>query len=372
MTQHVRNSYRKHRKGTWAATLVVVVLAALALVLPALAIDNSPCTPNASTCVTPGSGQGVIPSVVDVGGSNFSCASSAGNTPPGMRQFQISKPTPGDYTDRATGVTFRVSAPTGTQDPKSFFSFSVIGGAAAVYHVGVNGGTKTAWYDYFNNAPTTPAFPNGGVFSDTNLHSTPDSKWTPDVPSFFVASITTFCFVPLTVTPSCTSPFSGIGFGGTGGTVVYSAQLVANGGCKSSNVVMYSYTPGTNQLFAVLSPATPGGTTYQVVEHISWTGITGDVQNPITLRYDDIAPYDGVDYPDVSGNDGWRVMKLCNNDPRPDPISSPFDLDGNTPVMPAGETTCMLQSTDSAGTAPSARVYDAWLFSTVDGARGGT
>ncbi|MGH3136539.1 MAG: hypothetical protein ACRDPV_08615, partial [Gaiellaceae bacterium] len=139
------------------------------------------------------------------------------------------------------------------------------------------------------------------------------------------------------------------------------------------------------ELFATLNPVTPGGTTYEVVEHIHWTGITGDDQNRITLRYDDTAPYDGVDNSGIHNinggtNDGWRVMKLCQSDPRPDPGSSPFDLDGNTPGMPAAETlpgpegphsTCMLQSTDSAGSGPSARTYDAWLFSTVDGARNG-
>ncbi len=85
---------------------------------------------------------------------------------------------------------------------------------------------------------------------------TPASKNT-----FFAASITTFCFMPLTVQASCDHPFSpGPGFGGTGDAAQYSVQLVANNGaCKTGNMVMYSYVPGTNQLFAVLSPATPGG-----------------------------------------------------------------------------------------------------------------
>lgn len=382
MSQQVRNGFRNHRKAAWAAALAAIAVAALAVVLPAVAIPTS-----SSTGIAPASGQGIYPSIANVGGSNFSCGSAGQQNygdpgmPAGMRQFQISKPTPGTYTDPATGITFVLTAPSQNRDPKSFFSFSVRGSAAVVYHVGINGGTKTAWYDYFNNTPSTKAFPNGGVFSDTDLHSTPDSKYTTSNPSFYVASITTFCYIPLTVTPSCTSPFSGIGFGGTGGTVVYSAQLVASGGCKSSNVVMYSYTPGTNQLFAVLSPATPGGTTYQVVEHISWTGITGDAQNPITLKYDDTAPYDGIDYTGINNiggfpNDGWRVMKLCGSDPRPNPSTSPFDLGGNTPAMPAADadgphTSCMLESTDSAGTGTSGRVYDAWLFSTVDGARNG-
>ncbi|HEX2346685.1 MAG TPA: hypothetical protein VHI12_08875 [Gaiellaceae bacterium] len=385
MTQHVRKSYKKHRKATWAAALVVVVLAALALVLPALAIDNSPCPPNASTCVTPGSGQGITPSVVNVGGSNFSCASAGANyggpaTPSGMRQFQISKPTPGNYTDPATGVTFEVLPPTGSQPPTSFFSFRVKDSAAAVYHVGVKGGTNVAWYDYFNNAPTTPAFANNGVFSDTDLHSTPDSKWTPAAPtSFFVASITTFCYKKLTVQPSCTSPFFANDLGGTGGTVVYSAQLTPppNGVCKQDLLLMTSVTSGTgdsSQMFATLSPLTTGGAQNKVVEHIVWSGITKDIQNPITLLYDDIPPFDGVNHAGGT-NDGFRVMQLCESDPRPNKNS--FDLGGNTPSMPPADadgphTTCMLQSTDSAGANTSNRSYDVWLFSLIDGLRGGT
>jgi hypothetical protein len=382
MTQQVRKSYRNHRKATWAGMLVVVVVASLAVVLPALGSDTDPCV--YPDCVPPESTlQTIGPSIVNVGGSNFSCASAGENyggtpTPAGMRQFQISKPTPGSYTDPATGVTIDVRGPTGSQSPTSFFSFSVRGNAAVVYHVAVKGGTNVAWYDYYNNRPDHPALTlsGRGVFSDDDLHSTPDSKYAPNPPSkqtFFVASITTFCYVPLnTATPSCDTPFNGIDFNGTGGTAEYFAQLVGvNGGCKTGNVVMYSYTEGTNKLFAALYPVTPGGPLYEVVEHIHWTGITGNSQNMITLRYDDIAPYDGVDTAGIPGNDGWRVMKFCDDDPRPDPTAAPFDLGGNTPGMPAGETTCILQSTDSAGTLLSGLSKDAWLFSFVDGARGG-
>ena len=397
MTQHVRKRYRNHRKATWAAVFVVLVAAALVLVLPALGINNTNCNPaNTSTCVKPASThQGVTPSIAPVGGSNFSCAKAGASyggpaTPSGMREFQISKPTPGSYTDPATGVIFDVLPPTGNQAPTSFFSFRVRGGAAVVYHVGVKGGTNVAWYDYFNNMPADPALgPQRGVFSDDDLHSTPDSKYTASKPSFFVASITTFCYsAPLTVQPSCTNPFFGTDLGGTGGTVQYSAQLTPeNGVCKQDLVFMASFTSGTNdqsQMFATLSPLTTGGAQNKVVEHIVWTGITKDIQNPITLRYDDTAPFNGVDNPGTSTNEGWRTMMLCGSDPRPFPSNpplaanqSPFDLGGNTPAMPAADgdgphTTCMLQSTDSAGTGTSGRSYDAWLFSLIDGARNGT
>ena len=382
MTQHVRKSYRNHRKTTWAGVFVVLVVAALVSVLPALGEDTGPPLTNG---VAPPSGQGVFPSIVDVGGSNFSCALAGAS---GMEEFQISKPTPGTYEDTDTGVKFVVKAPTPPNDSKSFFSFEVQG-AAAVFHVGVKGGTKVSWYDYnLYNDPSGKVLPTGGVVSDENLHSTPDSKYTPSKPTFFVASITTFCYVPfttptlpLTTTPTCDEPFQGHALSAT---VLYEAQLVFQSlVCKDGDVVMYSFAPGTNELFATLHPVTPGGTPYQVVEHLRRTGIGGDIQNPITLQYDDIAPFDGVDHAGGT-NDGWRLMKLCGSDPRPFPSNpplaageSPFDLGGNTPAMPAADgdgphTTCMLQSTDSAGTGTSGRTYDAWLFSIIDGARGGT
>lgn len=378
MTQQVRRTYRNHRRGAWAAVLVVLVAAALVVVLPGLASDTT-----SSGGIKPKSTyQQVAPSLVDVGGSNFSC-DSAGTTygspaiPSGLTQFQISKPTPGSYEDSATGVTFDISAPTAGNDGKSYFSFSVSG--AVVYHVGVNGGTKTAWYDYnkYGSQPAYPMFPNGGVSSDTDLHSTPDSKYKfPASPTFYVASITTFCYKPLTVQPRCDEPFDGLKFGGTAGAVDYSAQLVENElGCKGDDVVMYSYTSGSGSFFATLNPVTGGGPQYEVVEHIQWTGISGDVQNPITLRYDDIAPYDGVDTAGIAGNDGWREMKMCGSDPRPDATSDPFNLGGAIPDMPPSDadgahTSCLLTSTFSAGTGTGDRHYDAWVFSKVDGARG--
>lgn len=393
MTQHVRAGYRRHRKATWAGVFVVLVAAALAAVVPALAQNTSNCGnyPNTTGCqaVPPKSTlQQITPSLVNVGGSNFSCGSAGQTyggppTPSGMRQFQISKPTVGDYTDPATGVTFHVTGPTGNQDPTSNFSFSVLGNAAVVYHVSVKGGTNTTWYDYFNNQPKQPAFGNTGVFSDSDLHSTPDSKYTTNKPTFYVASITTFCYVPLPTQPfSCTTPFGNSGFGGTAGTVQYSAQVVPDGnnGCKNGNAVMYSYTSGSNSFYSALYPVSPTGQRYDVVEHIHWTGLnSGDDQHPLTMQYDDTAPYDGVDYANINninGNsyDGWRDMKLCASDPRPDPINHPFDLgSGGAPGLPTAtdghgpSTSCMLESTFSAGTGSTSRTYDAWMYTTVDG-----
>ena len=315
MTQHVRSSYRKHPRATWAVVLVAMVAAALAVVWPAFGSDTSPCTYPA--CIPPESTtQRVTPALVPIGGSNFDCtkagasyANPNGPTPPGLRQFQISNPAPGAYTDPATGVTFTIGPPTGNQDPKAYLSFSVKGNAAAVFHAAIKGGTNVAWYDYFNNDPEAPALLDGGVFSDTNLHSTPDSKYAPNPANkntFFAASITTFCYRPLQTNPPlfprCDDDFGGTDFNGTGGTVEYRAQLVFQGtSCKNESVLMYSQTianpNGSNEFFATLNPVTPGGPEYEVVEHIHWEGATGDNQHLITLRYDDTRPYDGVDDP---------------------------------------------------------------------------
>lgn len=365
MTEHVRTNYRKHPRATWAVVLGVLVTAALVAVLPALARTTS-----SANGVAPASGQGILPSTESVGGSNFSCANAGTSyappsTPSGMEQFQISNPKPGTYTDPDTGVTFVLTAPSGNNDPKAFFSFSVQGGAAVVYHVGVNGGTNTAWYDYVNNNPTNSVVAGDGVIADTNLHSTPDSQYRPNRPTFFAASHTTFCYEPLTRQPSCDEPFSGHELGATAGTVEYSAQLEPNslGQCKEDNVVMFSFVPGTNQVFAQLSPV-GSGETYEVVERIQWTGITLDTQNPVELWYDDIPPYGDVQ----------RDLPLCNSDPR-NP-ATPYELPGNAPhpgLLPTAvppHTSCMLESTDSAGAGGDNRAYEAWIFSTVDGGRG--
>ncbi|HSG14130.1 MAG TPA: hypothetical protein VLA22_09690, partial [Gaiellaceae bacterium] len=72
MTQQVRRTYRNHRRGAWAAVLVVLVAAALAVVIPAFAAeDGAP--------ILPPSVEGVTPTVVNVGGSNFSCTDPMSN-----------------------------------------------------------------------------------------------------------------------------------------------------------------------------------------------------------------------------------------------------------------------------------------------------
>jgi hypothetical protein len=165
------------------------------------------------------------------------------------------------------------------------------------------------------------------------------------------------------VQPTCDKAFSGQAYGGNDGTVLYEAQLVPQGlDCKENFVVMYSYLPGADQLFATLHPpAENTNDPWEVVEHIRWTGINSDLQNPITLWYDDSFPYDGAP-PHVN-------LVPCNSDPRLD--KNDFELPANHGgLMPSEQTSCMLSSTDSAGTGPDDRIYDAWIYSNVDGTRG--
>lgn len=201
MTQQVRNGYRKHRRLALAATLVVLAAAALVVVVPAL--GSSP-----GEQILPQSNLGVTPTDVNVGGSNFSCTTnptSGALSPAGLRTFQISAPPNSnamatyDSTNTATsttplpaGVTFSVTGVNGQYKGQKFsFSASGAGGVnVSVYHVGVNGGSDTAWYDYYDN------YLHAGITADGNLHATTKSSG-----DLYNASITTFCYA-LTTTIS--------------------------------------------------------------------------------------------------------------------------------------------------------------------------
>jgi len=327
---------------------VAIVVALAPTVLPATGAPGDPTGLRSDPL-------GVQPVEDPSGGSTYAC-------PGGFKQFQINNPKTGTYSTTVSGVpvSFTIAVSSGANKDK-YLSFR--SNNAAVGIVAIKGGTKNALYNY-----SSPALADGYGSGTTNpltvdvdgsngkigLHAPVDSSGSP-----YSVSYTTFCFNLPTVQPFCDKPFSGIGFAGTGGTATYSAQLVANGGCKSDNVIMYSYTPGTNQLFAVLSPITPGPK-YETVEHIHWDGITLDTQNPITLWYDDTVPYDGGDK---------RTLIPCNSDPRDpgDPFVLPVPHDS---LLPGIETSCMLESTDSAGSGPDARTYDVWIYSNVDGGRG--
>ncbi len=160
------------------------------------------------------------------------------------------------------------------------------------------------------------------------------------------------------VDAQCTSPFQG----GVEGNFEYKAKLYTVGGnCKVGELVMLTYTSQQNALVATLHPTSATtGTTFPVIEWIKWTGLPGS-QNPVTLRYDDVAPYGDV----------TREMPMCLYDPRPKPITDPFGLtevdEATNPIFPAADpahTSCMIVSTDSAG-----GTYEAYVYSKVDGYR---
>jgi len=187
MTKQVRKTYRKHPKWAWAIALVVLSAAALVVALPALAADRF------SERTT----ENILPARVNVGGSNFSCTTHAGGIPTGMSTFKISKPptnaTEVEYNQQNTGG----SLPAGVKvflkgvngpDKGKKFSFRVTG--ARVFHVGVNGGSDTAWFNYYGTQSNL-LFP-GGVASDGALHATSDNQG-----NLYSNSHTTFCYKPV-------------------------------------------------------------------------------------------------------------------------------------------------------------------------------
>jgi len=169
--------------------------------------------------------------------------------------------------------------------------------------------------------------------------------------------------VEQTVTPSCTQIFSAPLIGVGDGVIDYTAQLTpppGTSGCKDS-IVMYSYLDSAGTPYATIHPpATSTNTTdYWVVERLRWKVDEGGAQNPVALKYDDFPPYGDI----------FSVMKMCTGDPRTS--GQEFGLAVNpATVMPSGETTCMIQSTDF----PSGATYnyEAYTASVVDGLKGPT
>lgn len=197
MTTEIRNAVQRHRKRSMLVLLALLAAGALsAVVIPAFAAVGDTIPPGASP-------SGVVPTVSNIGGSNFSCFATSGgagrSAADGIRQFtlpggqtNISNPSPGTYTDGATGatITFRAAS----ADPNKFVSFVFTGGK--VTDIAIKGGTDTAWYKYLGgttgagvavaaDGPTALNAPVPGGW----LHSTTNNKG-----AYNVASITTICF----------------------------------------------------------------------------------------------------------------------------------------------------------------------------------
>ncbi len=195
MTDHVRTSYRRHRKATWIF-LVALAAGALAAVLPALGAVGDPIPPASKPA-------GVTPTVVEIGGSNFDCTGNTGGVgPAGLSTFQVPNPpqsqasvtynstnTANMTTPLPSGVSFTLKGLSGP-DKGKFFAFQATG--ASVFHVGVKGGNDQAWYNYTTPHPggvtADGTESNGNVSNSSGLHATKTMN------NFNVASYATFCY----------------------------------------------------------------------------------------------------------------------------------------------------------------------------------
>ena len=160
--------------------------------------------------------------------------------------------------------------------------------------------------------------------------------------------------------PNCPPPTP---FGVTG---QYEIMLAS---CKDNQFV-FAYSDAEGNKLASLQPVS-AGVKVPDVEKITWS-FTGNSQNTLTVVYDD-DPAGG--YGDVT-----RVMKYCKLDPR-DPLSStypdftlksPYDLYSNSNlVLPTGETSCLISTTESADTSTGGK-FVAYVYSALDGWRSTT
>lgn len=310
--------------------------------------------------------------VVDVGGNVYLDKAADGDFDPAT----TNPPSSGDLTLSGWTVSlYRTSAPAGPVTPAT----------GSVTTTGANGTYL------FKDVPTGKDYkvcanPPSGTWSQTRPPAntvcqgqTPSNPWGIEItPLAGEKTSPDMDFASLAVTnlpdTACENPFEGTTLNSG---LRYRAQFVPNGtSCKTGDVVMYSYKNG-GEFVTALNPTPTGHGTYQVVEYIRWDGFPSE-QNPVKLRYDDIQPYDGVDDPNTAVNDGYRVMQMCTDDPRGGkddlPVSeSSTDLElpagDYGALLPTGETTCMLRSLVSA--TDDGVTYEAWTFSSLDGARAG-
>lgn len=325
--QQVRKSYRNHRKAAWGAVLVVLVAAALAIVLPATAVSAGDAIPPAAAP------SGVTPTLVSVGGSNFSCSANTGYPAGTYQTFQVPNPPQSkttvtyDSTNTASmstplpaGVTFRLSGLNG-QYKGQFFAFKVSG--AAVFHAGVKGGTNNAWYDYVSKGgvtadgataadgyPTAPTSPGPSWTASTGLHATPK-----DPTTLYVASFTTFCYRPvvkLSGTVYGDQNSDGSKNGSDTGINGRTVSLIVGGSTSTTTTVTdANNNVGTYTLYA------PTGSSYTVCE-TDQTNSEAQTQpsgNTACGSTPDIAGYTGTATADVSGLDfglAGGVLGACD------------------------------------------------------------
>jgi len=184
----MRGFDRSKRRGI-VGVLVVVGLVGLGIsVLPAIGGSLGPDIPPASSA-------GVMPQEVATGGQSNDCE-LLGFPGSQYTSYRIDSPKsqPYNVTVGSKTVTFTLSISTGSNKDK-VFDYKVEN--AAVYGIGVKGGTKTAGYLYPPTAPareaTWPAVARAPsdtkLYSDANLHAPRDNQ-----NKLYSISNVTFCF----------------------------------------------------------------------------------------------------------------------------------------------------------------------------------
>ena len=164
MTQHVRTSYRKHRRAAWGLAVLAATAVALVMFVAMAGAANAPST------------KGVTPTLVDLGGQANDCSSSQVQSAAEW-DFRVVNPINGTtYTDTRTGASFQI-----TLDANQIF-LGFVGTKAAVYDLVVKGGQKSSWYDYDGTASVGP------VASDSMLHAPAKGN------TYFPVSHVSFCY----------------------------------------------------------------------------------------------------------------------------------------------------------------------------------
>ena len=164
MTQHVRTSYRAHRRAAWGLAVLVATAVALVMFVAMAGAANVPSTMR------------VTPTTVDLGGQANDCKTSQVNSAAEW-DFRVVNPMNGTtYTDTRTGASFQLTL------DASQITLGFVGTKAAVYDLVVKGGQKSNWYDYDGTAGVGP------VTSDSTLHAPPKGN------TYFPVSHVSFCY----------------------------------------------------------------------------------------------------------------------------------------------------------------------------------
>jgi hypothetical protein len=348
------------------SALAIVVVAVLLAVLPALAT-----TPGGA--ILPPSTNGVTPIDVNTGGQSNDCAVFKSQ---GFHQYRISNPKTGDYTTTVTprnggnnqSVTFSLKMnPTdqGTSTDKwpgyaNDKYVSVSSTNAAIFDIGIKGGTDEAQYNY-------AGLPIGWAIRDGYLHA-PAQSVSQSGTSLYSVSNLTFCFSLPSEVGAVQAPCPPSPFGTDPST--YQVEL-AN--CKSNQLYVFRSGADQGHRFVSSQVADVSQALLPLVEKIVWPYNPAGGQNQFKLFYTDIFPIDPTK---------THAMQYCRLDPRDlvaDPtgmtLKATYQSDANKgQVLPAvtaddPEASSCLISTTEATTVGGNGTYVAFIFSDIDSYR---